>query len=314
MTAGIANAIPAIFVSGGLIMPATRFICPSGHEVNINQCLKKCIHTQRCMFLPTLRAVANSLNRKLQNATVTELLAGTMETFLKKTANYAVDPINQMYALHGSAVHTLNENYTEGNMLSEERLHDEITSGKFDLFGQILDKEDNTLGDYKITSSYKLMKALGYYKIDVPTGEVYKTGAKKGQLKTKKEWRTDGVKHILDWAIQLNYYRILLEERGFKVNRMEIQALCRDFNLRVASERNITSPVYIIHINKISDVWIKRYMKAKAKRLNEALIKGQTSHICNSKERWNDRKCKDYCSVASFCPYGKQFKKLEKIA
>ena len=71
-------------------MPATRFICPSGHEVNINQCLKKCIHTQRCMFLPTLRAVANSLNRKLQNATVTELLAGTMETFLKKTANYAV--------------------------------------------------------------------------------------------------------------------------------------------------------------------------------------------------------------------------------
>ena len=266
------------------------------------------------MFLPTLRAVANSLNRKLQNATVTELLAGTMETFLTKTTDYAVDPINQMYALHGSAVHTLNENYTEGNMLSEERLHDEITSGKFDLFGQILDKEDNTLGDYKITSSYKLMKALGYYKIDVPTGEVYKTGTKKGQPKTKKEWRTDGVKHILDWAIQLNYYRILLEERGFKVNRMEIQALCRDFNLRVASERNITSPVYIIHINKISDIWIKKYMKAKAKRLNEALIKGKTSHICNSKERWHDRKCKDYCSVASFCPYGKQFKKLEKIA
>ena len=158
------------------------------------------------------------------------------------------------------------------------------------------------------------MKALGYYKIDVPTGEVYKTGTKKGQPKTKKEWRTDGVKHILDWAIQLNYYRILLEERGFKVNRVEVQALCRDFNLRVASERNITSPVYIIHINKISDIWIKKYMKAKAKRLNEALIKGKTSHICNSKERWHDRKCKDYCSVASFCPYGKQFKQLEKIA
>ena len=61
---------------------------------------------------------------------------------------------------------------------------------------------------------------------------------------------------------------------------MEIQALCRDFNLRVASERNITSPVYIIHINKISDIWIKKYMKAKAKKLNEALIKGKTSHIC----------------------------------
>lgn len=45
------------------------------------------------------------------------------------------------------------------------------------------------------------MRALGYYKVDVPTGEVYKTGLKKGRPKTKKEWRTDGVRHILDWAI-----------------------------------------------------------------------------------------------------------------
>ena len=61
------------------------------------------------------------------------------------------------------------------------------------------------------------MRALGYYKVDVPTGEIYKTGLKKGQPKYKKEWRTDGVRHILDWAIQLNYYRILLEQRGFEV-------------------------------------------------------------------------------------------------
>ena len=53
------------------------------------------------------------------------------------------------------------------------------------------------------------MRALGYYKVDVLTGEVYKTGARKGQPKTRKEWRMDGVKHLLDWAIQLNYYRML---------------------------------------------------------------------------------------------------------
>lgn len=65
------------------------------------------------------------------------------------------------------------------------------------------------------------MRALGYYKVDVPTGELYKAGLKKGQSKTRKEWRTDGVRHILDWAMQLNYYRILLEQRGFTVDRME---------------------------------------------------------------------------------------------
>ena len=290
-------------------MPATKFICPTGQEIDIEKCLKKCLYGQRCMFLPTLRAVAASLNRNIKQPTVTELLAGTMETFLKRTTDYVVDPIKQLYALHGTAIHTINENYVDKNMLSEQRLSDDITSGKFDLFGKILDKE-NTLGDYKITSSYKLMKALGYYKVDVPTGEVYKTGAKKGQPKTRKEWRTDGVKHILDWAIQLNYYRILLEKRGYTVNRMEIQAMCRDFNLRIAAERNIISPIYLIPINKISDHWVKLYMKTKAERLQKSLKTGKTSHICSSKERWQNRKCKDYCAVAEDCPYGRQFKQV----
>lgn len=295
-------------------MPATKFICPNEQKIEIARCLKKCPYGQRCMFLPTLRAVAASLNRNIQQPTVTELLAGTMETFLKRTTDYVVDPIKQLYALHGTAVNTINENHVDETMLSEQRLSDDITSGKFDLFGKILDKE-NTLGDYKITSSYKLMKALGYYKVDVPTGEVYKTGAKKGQPKTRKEWRIDGVKHLLDWAIQLNYYRILLEEQGYTVNRMEIQAMCRDFNLRIAAERNIVSPIYLIPINKISDHWVKLYMKTKVERLQKALKTGRTSHICSGKERWQDRKCKDYCAVAENCPYGRQFKQTSiKIA
>ena len=78
------------------------------------------------------------------------------------------------------------------------------------------------------------MKALGYYKKDVETGEVYKTGAKKGQPKTRKELFTDGVRHVLDWALQLNYYRLLLEEENYTVSSMMIQALCRDTGLRLS--------------------------------------------------------------------------------
>ena len=289
-------------------MPVTKFQCPTGNIVPIATCLKSCPNQQRCMFLPTLRAIAKSVDRKISEPTVTELLCGIRETYLKKTTDYAVDPMQQLYAIHGSAVHTINEGHTEGNMLSEERLADNVTSGKFDLYGQIIDYSDKTLGDYKITSSYKLMKALGYYKVDVPTGEVYKTGLKKGQPKTRKEWRTDGVRHILDWAIQLNYYRILLEQRGFTVDRMEIQAMCRDYSLKVASERNITKPVYIIHINKISDHWVKLYMETKAKRLKDALEKGYLPKLCSTKERWQDRKCRDYCAVAENCPYGRMVK------
>ena len=294
-------------------MPVTKFQCPTGNIVPIEACLTSCPNQQRCMFLPTLRAIAKSVDRKISEPTVTELLCGIRETYLKKTTDYAVDPMQQLYAIHGSAVHTINEGHTEGNMLSEERLADNVTSGKFDLYGQIIDYSDKTLGDYKITSSYKLMRALGYYKVDVPTGEVYKTGLKKGQPKTRKEWRTDGVRHILDWAIQLNYYRILLEQRGFTVDRMEIQAMCRDYSLKVASERNITKPVYIIHINKISDHWVKLYMETKAKRLKDALAKGYLPKLCSSKERWQDRKCRDYCAVAENCPYGRMVKHSKDI-
>ena len=289
-------------------MGATEFICPSGNRVPITTCLKRCTSGQRCMFLPTLRAVAKSLDRNIKEPTVTELLCGTRETYLKKTTDYAVDPVQQLYAIHGSAVHTINEGFTDGNMLSEERLADDVTSGKFDLYGQIIDFNDKTLGDFKVTSSYKLMRALGYYKVDVPTGEVYKTGLKKGQPKTKKEWHTDGVRHVLDWAIQLNYYRILLEQRGFEVKDMKIQAFVRDFNLRIAVERNITSPLYIININKISDRWVKLYMETKARRLQEALESKVLPPVCSAKERWNDRKCLDYCAVAEHCPHAQALK------
>ena len=289
-------------------MPATHYICPNGATIPIAECLKQCTNSQRCMFLPTLKAVADSLERNLDKPSVTELLSGTREIYLKKTTNYAIDPQKQLYALHGSAVHTINENHIDGNMLSEERFFDEITSGKLDLYGQIVNDDIAVLGDIKITNSYKLMKALGIYKEDVPTGEIYKTGTKQGQPKTRKQFRYDGVRNFMDWALQINYYRILLEKHGLKVNTMLIQALCRDVNTRIAAERGITKPVYLISINKISDKWINRYMRYKAKALQQAFETNTLPLPCRPKETWNGRKCLEYCVVADNCTHAKWLK------
>ena len=57
-------------------MPATQFICPDGNRVPILQCLQFCPQGERCMFLPTLRAIAKSLHRDITEPTVTELIAG----------------------------------------------------------------------------------------------------------------------------------------------------------------------------------------------------------------------------------------------
>lgn len=292
-------------------MPATKFICPSGKEISMMKCLNQCTQQERCMFLPTLRAISKSLDRGITEPTVTELIAGVRETYLKKTTEYAVDPQSVLYALQGQAVHTLNEDCTEGEILSEVRLKDAITSGKFDMYGKILDDSDGTLGDLKVTSSFKLMKALGIYKVDVPIGEVFKTGPRKGQPKTRKELRYDGVRHVMDWAIQLNYYRMLLEQAGFVVKRMVIQAICRDNSLRIASERGIDQAVYLIPINRISDRWLTRYFAAKAKRLQEALETKKLPAVCSARERWHNRKCLDYCDARAHCPYAQEVNVLE---
>lgn len=284
-------------------MPATKFICPDGRRITIKRCLAACPKKERCMFLPTLRAVADSLDRGIKGATVTELISGVREAYLKKKTSYAVNPQDALYALHGQAVHTIHENNTYGDIIGEIRLQDKITSGKFDLYGKIIDEEEGVLGDLKVTSSYKLAKALGIYKVDVPTGAVYKTGARKGQQKKRKEFRYDGVRHVLDWAVQLNYYRILLEQAGFEVNRMFIQALCRDSNLRTAAERGIDKPVYIIPINKISDRWLLRYFGKKASMLRTALRTKTMPPPCSVKETWQGRKCLEFCEVRGKCPH-----------
>ena len=285
-------------------MPATKFICPNGAETEITTCLKQCPAHHRCLFLPTLRAIAQSVDRKLPKASVTELLCGTREMYLRKITDYAVSPTDQVFALHGSAVHALQENLTAGELLSEERLQDTVTTGKFDLYGKILGNDDGVLGDYKVTSSYKLMKALGYYKVDVPTGEFYKSGIRKGQPKYKKEWRTDGVRDVFEWAVQLNAYRMLLEKAGFHVHHMEIQAFCRDYSLQIAAQRNITKPIYLIPIHRISNHWLELYLKAKAQRLEKAIATRTMPPVCTARENWNGRKCLGYCPVSGHCPYG----------
>lgn len=257
------------------------------------------------MILPTLRAVAASLNRGLAGFTVTELLEGTRAAYLKKTADYSVDPQARLTALLGTGLHAALEGHAYGDISSEVRLYGEYCSGKYDLYGAVLDEDDAVLADIKTVNAAKLSRALGFYKADVPcTGDYFKSGPRKGQQKTKKEWRTDGVHHIIDWAVQLNAYRILLEAEGQPVSRMVVQAIVRDWGARATSEQNLDRAAYIISVPKISDRWISRYLGFKAVMLEMALKHGITPSPCRPRERWSgDRKCLEFCDVADYCDY-----------
>ena len=94
---------------------------------------------------------------------------------------------------------------------------------------------------------------------------------------------------------------MLLEEHNFPVDDMYIQVYVRDYSLRMASERNIDKPMYLLHINRISDSWLYLYFSMKKTLLDEALKNGVTPGFCNHRETWGGRKCMEYCDVYEEC-------------
>ena len=291
-------------------MTAKNFICPTGSIVPISACLMACPHKTRCMASPTINVLAGSCaDRGLEKFSVTELIRGTRESFLLKTKDYDIDPQSLLFAAHGTAMHALNEASSK-NIIVELRLENDIATGQIDAYGDVLGDGRNILLDYKVTSSYKAMKALGYYSVDEPTGEFYKSGLKKGQMRCRKKWLEDGRRDVFEWALQTNFYRMLLEEHGYKVDGICIQMYVRDFSLRMATERNVTRTVYILPINKISDHWLRKWFRIKLERLQAALKNNELPPPCKARETWHGNKCRSYCSVADHCPVGRHYRSI----
>ena len=59
-----------------------------------------------------------------------------------------------------------------------------------------------------------------------------------------------------------------MEREGYQVNRMVIQAICRDSNLKTAVEKESRkNHKIILDRNKISDHWLQKYFSKKEEML-----------------------------------------------
>ncbi len=276
-------------------MPASFFKCTDGIEIPFADCLKSCRLGNRCISKRTLRMIAEQREWNGTPST-TQLLKGTREAYLEITqTEYSLDPLQELFRVLGSKAHAFLEEFTD-NELTEERLHDDLASGQFDFY----DPETCTLVDTKTWGSYKVMKALGYKQENTDTGEVYKTGAKKGQTKFKKVlMQTEP--DLKDAEIQLNHYRMLLESTGFPVKEMFIEAIVRDGGTYIAQNRGVTQNGYLIPVKFIPDEEVRQYLKNKADNLMWALDLKEMPEACSDEECWKGRKCAGYCRVARFC-------------
>ncbi|KKN75189.1 hypothetical protein LCGC14_0383480 [marine sediment metagenome] len=282
--------------------------CPDETIVSVKDCLAKCIQSERCLTLPTLTLIAQE-RKWTGTASTTQLLNGTMYSFLKLTQPYTVDPDSMAFALLGSKHHQqLSDVAKTLNLPSEIPLTDEDR----DIF-DLLEPDNGgwTLTDYKTWGSFRVAKCLGIVKTGKqpdPSGEVYKRAGAWGAAGSPKmidvfqqvpseadNWETE---------MQLNRYRIMLKERGLQIGRMQIQITVRDGGLAVSRSRGIERNTYMVPIKRLEDEETKRYFTTKANLLKVALEDKGWTNPCDNRECWDGVRCRDYCEVALFCPKG----------
>lgn len=288
-------------------MPYTRFICPDGGEIPIEDCLKKCrlqekinpvtgdyyVPCGRCLSAPTLRKLSKQREWTGKPST-TQCLRGTREAFLTITKDYAVDPKSMMFALLGTQTHANLEDGMGESDLGEQRLDDGISTGAFDFYSP---ENGGTLFDYKTYGSYVVAKTMG-----MGTQKVQVGWYKNGKPRYKSVITHGNAKHMFDLAVQMNDYRMKIQKVLNKpVANMVCEIIVRDGNTYMATNRGITENAYLVPVGKISDHWMKLYMEKKSNDLIKAVETGKMPPPCKCRESWHGRKCKDFCPVNKYC-------------
>lgn len=287
------------------------FTCPDAQRIEVADCLKEggCRMGSRCATRSYLQMIKKERPWTGRPST-TQLIQGTMQAFLKLTKDYAISPDSRAFMIHGTKGHANLEGADDEYSFLEERFNDsetEITG-----IADVLEVENGwtILADYKTSGSYKVAKALGFYVDEEETGEVYKSGKRKGEAKTRKVLKRDDSKiDRWEWELQLNKYRLEYERRGIKPDELKIMCTVRDGGTYIARSRGVFRNIYYFNIPILPDSEINRYFSEKWGALGAAMSLGYWKETCSAKENWDGLKCQSYCDVAEYCPYGKYLKR-----
>lgn len=291
-------------------MPWTHFECPDGQTILIEKCIEKggCRMSDRCVSRPTCILFSRSRRTWKGKVSSTSGLNGTRYEYLRITVDFSEKPVDRAFALLGTFHHLRHQKLDLPEAIVEERVEDEDSTGIFDYY-----EEENGIHemlDYKTTAAYKLCRWLGKYQVEEETGEVFKTGARAGQKKTRKVW---GLREpdLFDLQMQCSRYAWGMRDAGFPVDRYKVQATVRDYNKRMAASMGLDRKIYMIEIPILDRETVAKFYHEKNRALNEALEKKELPPVCTPRERWTndaglDVRCAGYCPVWFACPHGRQ--------
>jgi len=292
-------------------MPLIEFICPDKQKIKVEDCLKEngCRMGNRCATRSYLTLVSRERPWTGKPST-TQLIQGTLCAFLKLTMQYSISPDNRAFMINGTKGHANLEAAGDECSLLEERFdgEEEQETGISDVIE--LEGKKIIMADYKVSGSYKVAKALGFYVVEEPTGEIYKSGKRKGEPKMRQVLKRSPEKEDrLEWELQINNYRIKFEKKyKTKIDELRIQVIVRDGGTYIARSRGVFRNIYYFKIRILDDDMVLAYFKEKREALEKALKQGYWNEICTAKENWDGVKCSRYCEVAEFCRFGKYLK------
>ncbi len=280
------------------------FTCPDEERVEVKDCWKGCRLGSRCLTLPTLVEVGTERKWTGEGST-TQLLNGTMYSFLTLTKDFTINPrVDRIFALHGTAHHKLLEGRAATLGLPSEI---SLTGEGHNVFDLLEPEGDGyVLTDYKTWGAFKVAKTLGIVVVE-SYKESYNDKAGRKRTRTiniRKEVPEQG--DWLDISLQMNRYRMMIEAKGLKVVRMQIQVTVRDGGLKATQNYGIKDNIYKRNVPLMDNGEVEEYFYTKQADLATALIDGEWSNMCSLPECWDGVRCARFCEVWQHCPRGKQ--------
>jgi hypothetical protein len=254
-----------------------------------------------------VRAIKNDPYTGGGDISVTKLIDSPQVRVLRKQYGHAVveDVSDRIWSLLGQAVHTILERAgDEQHVKVEERLYAEVLGWKVSGQYDRMDLHGTTLDDYKVTSTY-------------------------------------AIEGKIEWERQLNCLRWLAVRNGYKVERLRIVAILKDWKKAKAKiDPNYPQvPVAVINIPVWDLAEAALYVEERV-AIHQAADAGEVAE-CTDEERWYSgtkfalmkkggkraiklyerkediddipdgtfveerpgvyRRCADYCEVADFC-------------
>ena len=265
-------------------MPLVGFLCPlNGQKVKLDTCATCTIGEDVCD--PALNAAIIDSVRPVEKDvfSTTELLNPRQCLYLERNNDYYATPDSQLWALYGSAIHSIIEKGLDKyNLLLfknrfryEEQHRTKINGatlrGTFDKY----DTLTKTITDWKTVKYYY----TGKYLMEGKWGE-----------STHRE--------------QQNIYRTFFLPEA---EHMKLKLLIRDHNSQLR-RKGIPDKVTLT-VPRLDDDKVRELV---SRRINESLDDQLTGNPppCEEKDLWKGRaRCKDYCGGRDFCEQFKQWQK-----